>query len=77
VEDNTARFRVTVPAEKVAQLIREGLAAQAAAANPVQSSAVPTPAKQDPPLPPSPAPRKKIVIQGLDNGPREIPFGGH
>lgn len=66
VEDTTARFRVVVPAEKVAEAIRQGVAAQAAGAL----------SNSDPPVPPPPANRGSIVIQGLEGGTKEIPASG-
>lgn len=70
VEDTTARFRVKVPAEKVAQAIREGMVAQAAgAAAPAKADSSMAP----PPAPPPPPKRKTIIIEGLESGPKEIP----
>jgi hypothetical protein len=67
VEGTTARFRVNVPKEIVLQAMEQRQASAVASAS---ASPRPTPI-----APASAAPtRKTIIIDGLDNGPKEIPL---
>ena len=62
IEGTTARFRVNVPKEIVMQAMQQR---QTAAAAPVAQ-----PVAQ----PPAAPKRKTILIEGLDDGPKEIPL---
>jgi hypothetical protein len=62
IEGTTARFRVNVPKEIVMQAMQQR---QTAAATPVVQPVL---------QPPAAPKRKTIVIDGLDDGPKEIPL---
>ena len=66
VDGTTAHFRLNIPRELAIEAMRSNAAASLPG---LSASAAPTP------LPVQPKPRRKtIVIQGLDDGPHEIPL---
>jgi hypothetical protein len=68
VDGNTAHFRITVPR----QILLDAVKNRAIPGMPGQEQ--PRLERLAPPLLEAPAQPKKVVIQGLDSGPREIPL---